>query len=215
MSEILRKHREEVDDMCFRHPWFNLVYNWIIWALVIALGISCMAWAYDVRAERRAASLTATALAEYQAEQNAAETARMEELAAAQASETAVITREAEMIAKLYFGIDRFIEKYDYSEADLFTYARCVFNRVENEKYSDTLEDVINQADQWTGYFENNPILKGYYNTALKAVEEWHSESIKPVSNEYLWAELTPNGIYLKNDFHADGYAIRQRYPWR
>lgn len=212
MKEILAGYQKKIDDMNFRHPWFNLVYNWIIWALIVALGLSCIGWAMDARTERRAAALTATAMAEYQAEQNAAETARLEEMAAAQASETAIITAEAELIARLYYGIDRFIDKYNYSETDLLTYARCVFNRVESDRYANTVEEVVNQYSQWTGYYDNNPVLKTYYNIALKAVEEWHSETIKPCSPEYLWAELTPNGIWLKDDFKADGYKLRWRY---
>lgn len=212
MKEILASYQRNIDDMNFRHPLFNLVYNWIIWALIIALAISCVGWALDARTEHRAAALTATALAEYQAEQENLERARMEEMAAAQASETAVIASEAEWIARLFYGIDRFVTKYNYNEIDLLTYARCVFNRVENQKYSGTVNEVVNQDDQWTGYFENNPVLKNYYTIALKAVEEWHNESIKPCSNEFLWAELTPNGIWLKDDFKADGYKLRWRY---
>ena len=212
MKSVFKKRAKEINDMRVRHPWFDLVYTWVLVILIISLGMGCIGWAMDVRTERRAAALTATAMAEYQAEQSAAETARMEEMAAAQASETAIMTSEAEWIAKLFYGIDRFVNVYNYNETDLLTYARCVFNRVESEKYFNTVEQVVNQEDQWTGYFDNLPVLKNYYRIALKAVEEWHSETIKPCSTEYLWAELTPNGIWLKDDFKADGYKLRWRY---
>lgn len=212
LKAILAGYDKKIDDMRFRHPAFDLVYNWIIWLLIIALVIGCIGWAIDVRTELRAEALTATAMAEYHAEQDNLERARMEEMAAAQASETAIMASEAEWIAKLFYGINRFVTVYNYNEIDLLTYARCVFNRVENQKYSGTVNEVVNQDDQWTGYFENNPVLKNYYTIALKAVEEWHNESVKPCSNEFLWAELTPNGIWLKDDFKADGYKLRWRY---
>ena len=195
-----------------RHYWFNLIYNWIVGLLIVALVLSCIGWAMEARTDRKAAALTATAMADWQAEQDALETARMEELAVMQTSEMAMMAQEANEIAKLFYGIDRFVDKYHYSETDLMTYARCVFNRVDSDIYADTVSEVASQNNQWTGYYDNNPVIKQYYTVALKAVEEWHAETIKPCSVDYLWAELTPNGIYLKNDFNANGYAIRWRY---
>lgn len=212
MQKVLKSYRTEVETMCFRHPWFNLVYNWIIWCLIIALAVACIGWAMDIRTERRAAALTATAMADWQAERNAEETARMEEMAAIQSSETAIIRSEAEYVAKLFYGIDRFVNKYNYTEKNLMTYARCVFNRVESSAFPNTVSEVISQENQWTGYYDNNPIIKYYYEVALKAVEEWHYESFKPCTIDFLWAEIMPEGIFLKNDFHANAYQPRWKH---
>ena len=211
LKEIFKEQSEEEKKLSCRHPFFNLFYNWVIAGLLVMLTVGFISWGINVRTDRKAAALTATAMADYQAEQNAEEQARLAELAAAEATEEAVMKREAEAIAKLFYGASKFEEKYGYSENDFKTLARCVFNRAENASYPSDVADVINQKEQWVGYYENNPVLTEYYNMAYRAVEEWHHETIKPVSNDYVYAELTPNGIWLKNDFHADGYARRWR----
>ena len=155
--------------------------------------------------------MAATALASYQAEEQARsdEIAHQQELYAQ--SEEAVTKKMAESLAKLFYGADRFKDKYHYSDADFKTLARCVFNRVESSQYSDDIYEVIDQKDQWVGYYSTNPVLDEYFDLALTTIREWRSETVKPVSVDYLWAELTPNGIFLKNDFRADGYARRWR----
>lgn len=205
MCEVFEAQRKEESVLTFRYPWFNVVYNWVIAALIIILTIGLISWSLDIKTERRAAALTATAMADYEAGQKA-------ELEAIAAAKDTIMQKESEALARIFYGISKFQDKYGYDDKDFFTLARCVFNRVENSHYSSDLEEVVNQKDQWVGYFENNPVLAEYYDLAYKAVQEWHNETIKPISNDFVYAELTPNGIWLKNDFHADGYARRWRY---
>jgi predicted nuclease of restriction endonuclease-like (RecB) superfamily len=96
-----------------------------------------------------------------------------------------------------------------YSEKDLETYARCMFNRA--DAGSGRLTEVIAQEGQFVGYSDANTVLDDDYNLALKLIRAWHEEQTKPCDLSYQFAELTPQGIFLKNDFNADGYARRWR----
>ena len=211
LSEVAKERSQKERDMMFRHPWFNIFYNYLIAALLIFLAVALFWWAVDIHYQRKADEQTEAVMASYQADQKA----RADEIAYQQAlyeqTEEAVTQKMATALAKVFYGADKFREKYNYSDADFRTLARCVFNRVENPGYSDDFYDVINQKDQWVGYYDSNPVLDEYLNLALTSIREWRSETVKPVSNDYLWAEMTPNGIFLKNDFHADGYARRWR----
>ena len=117
--------------------------------------------------------------------------------------------REAEAVAKAFYGIRNFIVKYHYTEKDLKTYARCMFNRADAKNGLYDLETVIGRKDQFLGYDSKNPVLNEYYTVAQAAVEEWHRETVKPCDVSYQYAELTENGIYLAAEFGADGYARR------
>lgn len=198
MEDYFNKQAELETEMCFRHPWFNLFYNWLVAVLVLALFGSFVWWGLQISAERKAEQMTATALAAWHEEQQA-------EDEAIRSSQEYIMDQEAQAVAKAFYGIRLFTEKYHYSEADLETYARCMFNRAENED----LTKVVSITGQFTGYSDDNPVLAEYYDLALCLVKEWHEESVKPVDASYQFAELTTNGIYLKNDLHADGYARR------
>lgn len=212
ISEILAERSKQEEYMNFRHPHFNDVYLFVVKLLVIALCASLFWWSVDVYIRHSADKQTATAMAAYQEAQEAQETARLQELALAAQSEEEIQKQMATALAKLFYGASRFEDKYGYDSADFMTLARCVFNRVENKAYSGDFYEVLNQENQWIGFYDNNPVLEKYFNLALKAISEWQCETVKPISNDFLWAEFTPQGIYLKNDFNADGYAIRWRY---
>ena len=110
-------------------------------------------------------------------------------------------------MAKAFWGIRNFVEKYHYSENDFRTYARCMFNRA--DAGSGRLVEVIAQEGQFLAFSDSNPVLDEYYELALKLVREWHEEETKPIDSSYQFAELTPRGIFLTNVFGADGYARR------
>jgi len=197
--------------LMLKHPWVPIIYNWIVIACVVALFISFFLWGLDIRIRTKAEALTASAMAEVQAEADAQEAARLQALAAEQASEDYIVKQMATAVSKLYYGIRNFEEKYHYGEADFETYSRCAFNRVENKSYPNDLIEVINQKDQWIGYNEDSPVIDRYYILAEKHIRAWRNETTKPITTDYVYAELTANGVYLKNDYNANGYAIRWR----
>jgi len=205
MEEFFERQQQYEDLLNFRYPWFNVFYNYLIAVCVVLLFASFIWWGIDIHTRHMAEAMTASARASWEADQQARETAEAEELEAIRTSQEYVMQQEATAVAKAFYGIRLFIDKYNYSEADLATYARCIFNRAENGD----LEKVVRLTGQFTGYSDDNPVLQEYYNLALRLVKEWHSETVKPCDVAYQFAELTPDGIYLKKDLHADAYQRR------
>lgn len=203
MEEILEMHRQQEADMNFRHKWFNVFYNYVIAVCVVALFISFFAWGIDIHTKKQAEAMTAALLAEMDAEHEA----MMAEAEAAERalleSEEHIMTEEAKVVAKAFYGIRRFVEKYGYTQSDLETYARCMFNRADATGQS--LEAVVSKKDQFLGYSENNQLVKEYYDFAIKFVNEWHNEEVKPCDISYQFAELEDDGIWLVRTFNADG----------
>ena len=205
MEEILQNHEQQIRNLYMKHKWVGLFYNWLVAVCIVALFASFVWWGMDIHTRRMADEMTATALASWQAEQDAMQTAQAEELKAIQASQEYIMQQESTALAKAFYGLRLFIDKYNYSEADLTTYARCIFNRAEGHD----LVSVVSAKDQFVGYSDDNPVLSEYYNLALKLVKEWHEESTKPCDVAYQYAELTPDGIFLKKDLHANAYERR------
>lgn len=227
LQEVFAEQAEQEQNMMFRHNWVALFYNWVIAVTAVALLVSTVAYWGVNHKQHKNEALIAEARAVWEQEQQAAADARAAELAAAQASEEAVIDRESDAVARMFFGIRLFIDKYHYSEADLETYARCAFNRKDSgsyyvtddmgnfvldengEKIKANVEQIIAQKDNFVGYADSNPVLKEYRDLALKFVTEYHNETVKPCDSSFQWAELREDGIWLKNNFNADGYARR------
>ena len=205
--EYFERQRQIEADMCFRNPWFNVFYNYLVAVCVLALLASFIWWGIDIHTRQQAEAMTAAVLAEMDAEHKQMMAEAEAQQAAILASEEHIMTEEAKILAKAFFGIRNFVDKYGYTSADLETYARCIFNRCDATGQS--VEEVISKKDQFLGYASGNQLVKEYYDLALKLVDEWHHEDVKPCDTSYQWAELTPDGIFLRNSFKADGYARR------
>ena len=198
LHDIFREQKEQEEVLMFRNPSFSFWYNWIIAITVLALFVSFAIWGIDIKTQRTAEKMTATALASWQSEQVVQDESAV-------SSQEYVIEQESIAMAKAFYGIDRFIEKYHYDESDLITYARCMFNRAN----SDDLIRVISAPNQFTGYSDGNQVIADYKQLAQRLITEWHEETVKPCDSAFIFAELTPDGIFLKKDLHADGYARR------
>ena len=205
MGEIFEKHKQMEDAMNFRHPWFNGFYNYLVAACIFLLCAGLWWWGMDIHTNRIAETKLADTLAAMDEENRQMIAAAEAEEAERKASQEYVMQQEATAVAKAFYGIRLFKEKYNYTERDYATYARCMFNRAEGGN----LIAVISEPEQFLGYSDNNTVLSEDYNLALKLVKEWHTETTKPCDLSYKFAELTPQGIYLKQDLHADGYARR------
>ena len=198
LREIFREQREHEEGLMFRNPSVPFWYNWLIAGLIVALFVSFVIWGIDIHTRHRAEEMTATALASWQQEQ----TVQDEQ---ARSSQEYVLDQEATAVAKAFYGIDKFVEIYKYDDSDLETYARCMFNRAE----SGDLIRVISEPNQFTGYSDSNQVLANYKQLALRLVTEWHEETVKPCNTNFLFAELTPDGIFLKQDLRAGPYDRR------
>ena len=207
MEEILLAYEQMEHDMEFRHKWVPLFYNWVIALLVVILFGSFVWWGLDIHSRHMADEMLATTLAEMDAEHEQMLAAAEAEQAAIKASEEHIMTEEAKVIAKAFYGIRNFVEKYGYTTEDLETYARCIFNRADATGQS--IEEVVSKKDQFLGYAEGNQLVKEYYDQAIRFVNDWHNEEVKPCDSSYQWAELNEDGIWLRNSFKADGYARR------
>ena len=199
LKEIFEEQREHEEELMFRNPSVPFWYNWIIAVTVLSLFVSFAIWGIDIHTQKTAEKMTATALASWQNEQIVQDES-------ARSSQEYVINAEATAMAKAFYGIDRFIEKYHYTEDDLITYARCMFNRAESSR---DLIRAISEPNQFTGYSDGNQVIADYKQLANRLVREWHEETVRPCDTAYIFAELTPDGIFLKKDLHADGYVRR------
>ena len=209
MQEVFSKRAEQERLLRWKHKGFDLVYNWVMAVSMLTILILLAVWAVQIHIDRKASGLVAVAMADYQAEQQA-DIDRQEAAALAQRqTEEYRMQQEAAAVAKAFYGIRNFVDRYGYSAKDFETYARCMFNRA--DAGSGRLSEVIAQEGQFLAYSDNNPVLDEYYDMALSFVREWHEETTKPVDTSYQFAELTPQGIYLTNVFNADGYARRWR----
>lgn len=209
---IFAAQKREEKELSEKYPAFNVFYNWGTMILILILIFGFVQWGVRSSNERKVSSLVAVAMADYQAEQQAIADQEAEAKRLKAQSEAVVQQRIAEKLALVYQGADKFVDKYGYSERDFKTLGRCIFNRVENKAYSNDIFEVIDQQDQWVGYYgqAGSPMDK-YYKMALKHVQEWRTETTKPCSNEYLWAEYTSRGIFLKDTYNAGPYDTRWR----
>lgn len=214
-NNVIYERSEKTRKLENKHPVFTFVYNCIVLILLGILVSTLIVYGVRDYIEKRANVLSAQAVEEYKAEQYAIQVARKVEeqkaIALANSSLEASIKKESEAMAKLFYGIRNFESKYNYSQNDLRTLARCVFNRVENPKFPNNITDVINQEFQWIGYYDTNPVLTEYYKVAEKEIRIWYSETSKPIEYDYAWAEFESDGISLKNQFEST-YATKY---WR
>lgn len=201
LHDIFREQRKQEEVLMFRNPSFSFWYNWLIAVTVLALFVSFAIWGIDIKTQKTAEKMTATVLASWQSEQVVQDESAV-------SSQEYVINAEAEAMAKAFYGIDRFVEKYHYTEDDLITYARCIFNRTDRTDSKDLIR-VISEPNQFTGYSDGNQVIADYKQLAQRLITEWHEETVKPCDSAFIFAELTPDGIFLKKDLHADGYARR------
>lgn len=207
MDEILELHQKQEEEMLFRHPWVGLFYNWLIAILIVILFAGFGMWGIRIHRDNRDELIRTQVLAEMDAEheQMMADAAARE--AEIKASKETVMKEASNAGAKALYPLGNFITKYHYSEKDLETYLRSGWNR--HLLTEEPLEEIFSAPQQYLGYSDSNPVLTEYYDLAYKCFSEWDEEQTSPCDPSFQWAELTENGIYLKNQFNADGYARR------
>lgn len=75
------------------------------------------------------------------------------------------------LIAKTLYG-----ECRGCSETEQAKVAWCILNRVDDERFPDTIEGVVTQPHQFHGYRENNPICEQQYRIATEVLSKWAAE---------------------------------------
>ena len=99
---------------------------------------------------------------------------------------------DAELIAKVLYGVK------GNSDKDLRTYTWCIFNRVDNRLYPNTLQDVIAQPKQWMAYSADNAVLEKLYKIAEEELTKWYTGH-RPVTSDYVYMNWTPQEITLRD----------------
>ena len=109
------------------------------------------------------------------------------------------IEKEAECMAKVFYGMDR-----DHEDSHLRAIAWCIFNRVEHFAYPDTVIGVCEQPKQWIGYSPDNPVLTEHYELALAELKIWYSGGHRPISNDYIYLTWSSKEIVLRDTFEEN-----------
>ena len=201
LQEIFKEQEEREELLRFRNPSFSFWYNWLIVGLVVLLFAGFVKWGIDIHTRNAAENAKAELLAQMD-EENAYMMATAEaEAAERRAQNERQQISEAQAVARAFFGIRNFVEKYNYTNSDLETYARCIFDRVDAR--GESVEEIVAEKGQFVAYSENNTLVKEYYDLALQFVQAWHNEDAAPCDYyKFQTAVLTEYGIYLVDDIN-------------
>ena len=129
LQDVDAEYSHQVECLRFRHKKANDIYKLIVFLLVLGLSVSLYSWGLDVWAQHRADQQTEDARKVWSKELADKEAAAMQAQAEAEKAKETSLDAEAETLAKAFYGIHLFIDKYHYTDSDLETYARCIFNR--------------------------------------------------------------------------------------
>jgi len=209
LSEVDAEYSYQVECLRFRHKKANDIYKLIVFLLVLALSVSLYSWGLDVWAQHRADQQTEDARKVWNKELADKEAAAMQAQEEAEKAKATSLDAEAEALAKAFYGIHLFIEKYHYTDSDLETYARCIFNRYDAGNGLNSIHTIVSRPDQFTGYDDRNSPYTEHKELALKFLKAWHAETTKPCKLDYQFAELTPDGIFLVTKPDAGPYERR------
>lgn len=63
----------------------------------------------------------------------------------------------------------------------------CVFNRVDDGRFPDTLIGVVSQPLQLQGYSPNNPVWDNLYDVAYSCIVDWHNGENRILDPDMCW----------------------------
>ena len=63
----------------------------------------------------------------------------------------------------------------------------CIFNRVEDGRFPDSVVGVITQPSQFFGYSATNPVWDSLYAVAYDCLVDWHDGAERVLEPEYLY----------------------------
>ena len=107
------------------------------------------------------------------------------------------IELEAEWIARVMYGM----AKPDHKDSDLRAIVWCILNRVDNKAYPGEVQAVCQQKSQWMGYSDVNPVIAKLYDIALAELKQWHGDSVRPMSADYVYLTWSSKEILLRDTF--------------
>lgn len=63
----------------------------------------------------------------------------------------------------------------------------CVFNRVDDGRFPDTLIGVVSQPLQLQGYSPDNPVWDNLYDVAYSCIVDWHNGENRVLDEDMCW----------------------------
>jgi hypothetical protein len=63
----------------------------------------------------------------------------------------------------------------------------CIFNRVDDERFPDTIIGVVSQPHQLQGYSSSNPVWDSLYQLANDCLVDWRKGENRVLEPEYCW----------------------------
>ena len=198
LQKVFLEHEENEQLLRWKHPWVNIVYNWLIAGLVVLLFVGFTVWGIRIHRDNRDEAVRAQVLAEMDAEHEAMIAAAEEAERQSQQEEAELQIREAQAIARAWFGIRNFTEKYRYDNSDLITYAYCPVNR--SAVTGKSIEEVLAEPNQFIAYSDKNNLETDLYNLALSFVADLHAGKLQKCEGKFWYAVLTDKGIWLVDD---------------
>lgn len=98
---------------------------------------------------------------------------------------------EAQMIAKTVWG-----EYRGPSEVQKQAVVWCILNRVDNDKFPDTIEGVITSPNQFLGYGDGNPVDDDILELVIEVLHYWNDndDEHRILPREFLY--FSGNGVY-------------------
>lgn len=199
---IARAKREQF--LREKHPGFDLRYNWLVAAAMLAVIVGLIVWGIQVGLAKRDERSMESGRQEVYAAQASSEQAKAEEEKRKQEAFQAWVEENSDYLAQMFFGSRVIAEKNGYTKQDFETYAWAAFNR--SDARGVDLKEVIFEAHNGVRQFvaadPHNTILLQYKDWAKEFLVKWKTEE-RPCDIGYQYAELVPQGIFLWSETNA------------
>lgn len=167
--------------------------------LIFAVIVGYTAAAYGIGASRADKAARAEAAQQYAAELQAYIQERDAAEEAARLATKNAAQSDADMIARVLYGMK------DSSTAALRTLTWCIFNRVDNPRFPNSIAEVITEDGQFSMYSPDYPVLEDLYQIAAEEMDKWKSDVRRPVSSDYVYMSWSPSGITIRDKFEETG----------
>lgn len=129
----------------------------------------------------------------------------------AEPCEIEIVRADVEMLAKLIWGEARGVHSTEQKAAVVW----CVLNRVDSPLYPDSIEAVVTQKYQFSGYDENYPLTDEFMEIAEDVLVRWYQEKAGVINvgrvlpKEYLY--FVGDGVL---NYFSKEWKSQDHYDW-
>lgn len=75
----------------------------------------------------------------------------------------------------------------------------CVFNRVDDSRFPDTIIGVVSAPKQLQGYSPSNPVWENLYDVAYSCMMDWHNGENRVLDPDMCWFSGWSNTNHFRN----------------